>query len=47
MLSVLLKIPLPALACHGCWGPAAAPRRGSVNAPVLIDAGSGRRADVV
>ena len=48
MLRVLLKIPLPALAVPRVLGTGdVAPRRGSVNATVLIDAETGRRTDVV
>jgi hypothetical protein len=48
MLRVLLKIPLPALAVPRVLGiDDFALRRGSVYATVLIDAGTGRRVDVV
>ncbi len=48
MLRVLLKIPLPALAVPRVLGiDDFALRRGSIYATVLIDAGTGRRVDVV
>ena len=48
MLRVLLKIPLPALAVPRVLGiDDSALRRGSVYATVLIDAGTGRRVNVV